>query len=177
MLVFFTLLEMLLCCLLGSNIFFCIVILIYIFCPIFGFFFISLDVNSLFDWFYFLWIELCCFFLACIKLGVNTVIIGGESLNSGYSLLGGVRALVQTALYEVWLVFILVYFVVLICGYRLFLFLPILLMVNYSFSFLVTNLIYFLFGWDYPYSFWFCWRRFWACFWFVILNMVVGGLL
>jgi len=56
--------------------------------------------------------------LACIRLGVNTVIIGGESLNSGYSLLGGVRALVQTVSYEVRLVFILVYFV-LICGYNL----------------------------------------------------------
>ena len=40
------------------------------------------------------------FFLAYIRLGVNTVIIGGESLNSGYSLLGGVPALVQTV---VWL--------------------------------------------------------------------------
>ena len=38
--------------------------------------------------------------MACIRLGVNTVIIGGESLNSGYSLSGGVRALVQTV---VWL--------------------------------------------------------------------------
>ena len=38
--------------------------------------------------------------MASIRLGVNTVIIGGESLNSGYSLSGGVRALVQTV---VWL--------------------------------------------------------------------------
>ena len=40
------------------------------------------------------------FFLACNRLGVCTVIIAGWSSNSGYSLLGGLRALAQTFSYE-----------------------------------------------------------------------------
>jgi len=41
--------------------------------------------------------------------------IAGWSSNSGYSLLGGLRALAQTISYEVKLAFILFSFVVLIC--------------------------------------------------------------
>jgi NADH-ubiquinone oxidoreductase chain 1 len=52
-------------------------------------------------------------------LGVYTVIIAGWSSNSGYSLLGGLRALAQTISYEVSLAFILLSFVVLISGYDL----------------------------------------------------------
>nr|YP_009350493.1 NADH dehydrogenase subunit 1 [Orientotermes emersoni]AQP27191.1 NADH dehydrogenase subunit 1 [Orientotermes emersoni] len=94
--------------------------LIYYFSPIFGFFlsllvwllvpylsgFISFDLGLL-------------FFLACTSLGVYTVMIAGWSSNSGYSLLGGLRALAQTISYEVSLAFILLSFVVLIGGYNL----------------------------------------------------------
>nr|AIY61580.1 NADH dehydrogenase subunit 1 [Prorhinotermes canalifrons] len=59
------------------------------------------------------------FFLACTSLGVYTVMIAGWSSNSGYSLLGGLRALAQTISYEVSLAFILLSFVVLISGYDL----------------------------------------------------------
>jgi NADH-ubiquinone oxidoreductase chain 1 len=59
------------------------------------------------------------FFLACTRLGVYTIMIAGWSSNSGYSLLGGLRALAQTISYEVRLAFILFSFVVLICGYNL----------------------------------------------------------
>nr|WNH36630.1 NADH dehydrogenase subunit 1 [Nasutitermes canaliculatus] len=94
--------------------------LIYYFSPIFGFFlsllvwllvpylsgFISFDLGLL-------------FFLACTSLGVYTVMIAGWSSNSGYSLLGGLRALAQTISYEVSLAFILLSFVILVCGYNL----------------------------------------------------------
>lgn len=94
--------------------------LIYYFSPIFGFFlsllvwllipylsgFISFDLGLL-------------FFLACTSLGVYTVIIAGWSSNSGYSLLGGLRALAQTISYEVRLAFILLSFVILVCRYNL----------------------------------------------------------
>nr|WNL53938.1 NADH dehydrogenase subunit 1 [Coptotermes truncatus] len=59
------------------------------------------------------------FFLACTSLGVYTVMIAGWSSNSGYSLLGGLRALAQTISYEVSLAFILFSFVILICSYNL----------------------------------------------------------
>ncbi|MXE89526.1 NADH-quinone oxidoreductase subunit H [Escherichia coli] len=59
------------------------------------------------------------FFLACTRLGVYTVMVAGWSSNSGYSLLGGLRALAQTISYEVRLAFILLSFVVLISGYDL----------------------------------------------------------
>jgi NADH-ubiquinone oxidoreductase chain 1 len=45
--------------------------------------------------------------------------IAGWSSNSGYSLLGGLRALAQTISYEVRLAFILLSFVILVCGYDL----------------------------------------------------------
>nr|WNH36604.1 NADH dehydrogenase subunit 1 [Nasutitermes canaliculatus]WNH36617.1 NADH dehydrogenase subunit 1 [Nasutitermes canaliculatus] len=94
--------------------------LIYYFSPIFGFFlsllvwllvpylsgFISFDLGLL-------------FFLACTSLGVYTVMIAGWSSNSGYSLLGGLRALAQTISYEVSLAFILLSFVILVCSYNL----------------------------------------------------------
>jgi NADH-ubiquinone oxidoreductase chain 1 len=59
------------------------------------------------------------FFLACTRLCLYTVMIAGWSSNSGYSLLGGLRALAQTISYEVRLAFILLYFVVLVCRYDL----------------------------------------------------------
>nr|WNH36526.1 NADH dehydrogenase subunit 1 [Nasutitermes sp. 1 MLW-2023a]WNH36539.1 NADH dehydrogenase subunit 1 [Nasutitermes sp. 1 MLW-2023a] len=94
--------------------------LVYYFSPIFGFFlsllvwllipylsgFISFDLGLL-------------FFLACTSLGVYTVMIAGWSSNSGYSLLGGLRALAQTISYEVSLAFILLSFVILVCSYNL----------------------------------------------------------
>nr|QXT44010.1 NADH dehydrogenase subunit 1 [Astratotermes hilarus]QXT44023.1 NADH dehydrogenase subunit 1 [Astratotermes hilarus] len=97
--------------------------LIYYFSPVFGFFlallvwvlvpylsgFVSFDLGLL-------------FFLACTSLGVYTVMIAGWSSNSGYSLLGGLRALAQTISYEVSLAFILLSFVILICSYDLFYF-------------------------------------------------------
>ena len=52
------------------------------------------------------------FFLACTRLGVYTIMIAGWSSNSGYSLLGGLRALAQTISYKVRLAFILLSFVV-----------------------------------------------------------------
>jgi NADH-ubiquinone oxidoreductase chain 1 len=125
--------------------------LIYYFSPIFGFFlsllfwllilylsgFISFDLGLL-------------FFLACTRLGVYTVIIAAWSSNSGYSLLGGLRALAQTISYEVRLAFILLSFVVLVCRYNLayfYLFLS-LLVINFLFSSFVVYLIYFLFSWN-----------------------------
>nr|WNL53769.1 NADH dehydrogenase subunit 1 [Nasutitermes sp. 1 MLW-2023a] len=94
--------------------------LVYYFSPVFGFFlsllvwllipylsgFVSFDLGLL-------------FFLACTSLGVYTVMIAGWSSNSGYSLLGGLRALAQTISYEVSLAFILLSFVILICSYNL----------------------------------------------------------
>ena len=59
------------------------------------------------------------FFLACMRLGVYTVMTAGWSSDSGYSLLGSLRALTQTISYEVRLAFILLSFVILICRYIL----------------------------------------------------------
>jgi len=59
------------------------------------------------------------FFWACNRLGVYAVTIAGWSSNSGYSLLGVLRALAQTISHEVRLAFILLSFVVLICRYNL----------------------------------------------------------
>nr|QXI86616.1 NADH dehydrogenase subunit 1 [Allognathotermes hypogeus]QXT44192.1 NADH dehydrogenase subunit 1 [Allognathotermes hypogeus] len=94
--------------------------LIYYFSPIFGFF-LSLLVWVLFPYLSgFISFELgLLFFLACTSLGVYTVMIAGWSSNSGYSLLGGLRALAQTISYEVSLAFILLSFVVLVCSYNL----------------------------------------------------------
>jgi NADH-ubiquinone oxidoreductase chain 1 len=94
--------------------------LIYYFSPIFGFF-LSLLVWLLIPYLSgFISFELgLLFFLACTRLGVYTVMIAGWSSNSGYSLLGGLRALAQTISYEVRLAFILLSFVVLICRYNL----------------------------------------------------------
>nr|QZK22051.1 NADH dehydrogenase subunit 1 [Amitermes sp. QLD_178] len=94
--------------------------LIYYFSPIFGFF-LSLLVWLLIPYLSgFISFELgLLFFLACTSLGVYTVMIAGWSSNSGYSLLGGLRALAQTISYEVSLAFVLLSFVVLICSYNL----------------------------------------------------------
>nr|WMY24208.1 NADH dehydrogenase subunit 1 [nr. Quasitermes sp.] len=94
--------------------------LIYYFSPIFGFF-LSLLVWLLVPYLSgFVSFELgLLFFLACTSLGVYTVMIAGWSSNSGYSLLGGLRALAQTISYEVSLAFILLSFVVLISSYDL----------------------------------------------------------
>nr|AQP30269.1 NADH dehydrogenase subunit 1 [Tumulitermes sp. AUS49] len=94
--------------------------LIYYFSPIFGFF-LSLLVWLLIPYLSgFISFELgLLFFLACTSLGVYTVMIAGWSSNSGYSLLGGLRALAQTISYEVSLAFILLSFVILICSYNL----------------------------------------------------------
>nr|AIY61957.1 NADH dehydrogenase subunit 1 [Caetetermes taquarussu] len=94
--------------------------LIYYFSPIFGFF-LSLLVWLLIPYLSgYISFELgLLFFLACTSLGVYTVMIAGWSSNSGYSLLGGLRALAQTISYEVSLAFILLSFVVLICSYNL----------------------------------------------------------
>nr|WMY24299.1 NADH dehydrogenase subunit 1 [Gnathamitermes sp. n.] len=94
--------------------------LIYYFSPIFGFF-LSLLVWLLIPYLSgFVSFELgLLFFLACTSLGVYTVMIAGWSSNSGYSLLGALRALAQTISYEVSLAFILLSFVVLICSYNL----------------------------------------------------------
>nr|QZK21635.1 NADH dehydrogenase subunit 1 [Amitermes sp. ANIC 0930] len=94
--------------------------LIYYFSPVFGFF-LSLLIWLLIPYLSgFISFELgLLFFLACTSLGVYTVMIAGWSSNSGYSLLGGLRALAQTISYEVSLAFILLSFVVLICSYNL----------------------------------------------------------
>jgi len=94
--------------------------LIYYFSPVFGFF-LSLLVWLVIPYLSgFVSFELgLLFFLACTRLGVYTVIIAGWSSNSGYSLLGGLRALAQTISYEVRLAFILLSFVVLVCRYNL----------------------------------------------------------
>nr|WCS92050.1 NADH dehydrogenase subunit 1 [Dyscolus orthomus] len=59
------------------------------------------------------------FFLACISLGVYTVMIAGWSSNSSYSLLGGLRAVAQTISYEVSLALILMSFMILIESFSL----------------------------------------------------------
>nr|AQP26809.1 NADH dehydrogenase subunit 1 [Amitermes sp. 4 TB-2017] len=94
--------------------------LIYYFSPIFGLF-LSLLIWLLIPYLSgFISFELgLLFFLACTSLGVYTVMIAGWSSNSGYSLLGGLRALAQTISYEVSLAFILLSFVVLVCSYNL----------------------------------------------------------
>nr|AQP29539.1 NADH dehydrogenase subunit 1 [Nasutitermes matangensis]AQP30699.1 NADH dehydrogenase subunit 1 [Nasutitermes matangensis] len=94
--------------------------LIYYFSPVFGFF-LSLLVWLLVPYLSgFVSFELgLLFFLACTSLGVYTVMIAGWSSNSGYSLLGGLRALAQTISYEVSLAFILLSFVILISSYNL----------------------------------------------------------
>nr|YP_009350402.1 NADH dehydrogenase subunit 1 [Crepititermes verruculosus]AQP26987.1 NADH dehydrogenase subunit 1 [Crepititermes verruculosus] len=94
--------------------------LIYYFSPIFGFF-LSLLIWLLVPYLSgFISFELgLLFFLACTSLGVYTVMIAGWSSNSGYSLLGGLRALAQTISYEVSLAFILLSFAVLVCSYNL----------------------------------------------------------
>jgi NADH-ubiquinone oxidoreductase chain 1 len=94
--------------------------LVYYFSPIFGFF-LSLLVWLLIPYLSgFISFELgLLFFLACTRLGVYTVIIAGWSSNSGYSLLGALRALAQTISYEVRLAFILLSFVILVCRYNL----------------------------------------------------------
>nr|YP_009350753.1 NADH dehydrogenase subunit 1 [Ophiotermes mirandus]AQP27692.1 NADH dehydrogenase subunit 1 [Ophiotermes mirandus] len=94
--------------------------LVYYFSPIFGFF-LSLLVWLLIPYLSgFISFELgLLFFLACTSLGVYTVMIAGWSSNSGYSLLGGLRALAQTISYEVSLAFILLSFVILVCSYNL----------------------------------------------------------
>nr|YP_011021936.1 NADH dehydrogenase subunit 1 [Engelitermes zambo]WQM47284.1 NADH dehydrogenase subunit 1 [Engelitermes zambo]WQM47297.1 NADH dehydrogenase subunit 1 [Engelitermes zambo]WQM47310.1 NADH dehydrogenase subunit 1 [Engelitermes zambo]WQM47323.1 NADH dehydrogenase subunit 1 [Engelitermes zambo] len=94
--------------------------LVYYFSPVFGFF-LSLLVWLLIPYLSgFISFELgLLFFLACTSLGVYTVMIAGWSSNSGYSLLGGLRALAQTISYEVSLAFILLSFVVLVCSYNL----------------------------------------------------------
>nr|AQP27757.1 NADH dehydrogenase subunit 1 [Nasutitermes sp. FG-ND2-30] len=94
--------------------------LIYYFSPVFGFF-LSLLVWLLVPYLSgFISFELgLLFFLACTSLGVYTVMIAGWSSNSGYSLLGGLRALAQTISYEVSLAFILLSFVVLVSSYSL----------------------------------------------------------
>nr|YP_009128255.1 NADH dehydrogenase subunit 1 [Reticulitermes aculabialis]YP_009642871.1 NADH dehydrogenase subunit 1 [Reticulitermes leptomandibularis]YP_010025545.1 NADH dehydrogenase subunit 1 [Reticulitermes ovatilabrum]YP_010352244.1 NADH dehydrogenase subunit 1 [Reticulitermes dabieshanensis]AJO61991.1 NADH dehydrogenase subunit 1 [Reticulitermes aculabialis]QCP70909.1 NADH dehydrogenase subunit 1 [Reticulitermes leptomandibularis]QOQ35844.1 NADH dehydrogenase subunit 1 [Reticulitermes ovatilabrum]U len=94
--------------------------LVYYFSPVFGLF-LSLLVWLLIPYLSgFISFELgLLFFLACTSLGVYTVMVAGWSSNSGYSLLGGLRALAQTISYEVSLAFILLSFVVLICSYNL----------------------------------------------------------
>nr|YP_009350454.1 NADH dehydrogenase subunit 1 [Nasutitermes octopilis]AQP27078.1 NADH dehydrogenase subunit 1 [Nasutitermes octopilis] len=94
--------------------------LIYYFSPVFGFF-LSLLVWLLIPYLSgFISFELgLLFFLACTSLGVYTIMIAGWSSNSGYSLLGGLRALAQTISYEVSLAFILLSFVILISSYNL----------------------------------------------------------
>nr|QXT44127.1 NADH dehydrogenase subunit 1 [Heimitermes laticeps]QXT44166.1 NADH dehydrogenase subunit 1 [Heimitermes laticeps] len=94
--------------------------LIYYFSPIFGFF-LSLLVWVLIPYLSgFISFELgMLFFLSCTSLGVYTVMIAGWSSNSGYSLLGALRALAQTISYEVSLAFILLSFVILVCSYNL----------------------------------------------------------
>nr|AQP28555.1 NADH dehydrogenase subunit 1 [Subulitermes sp. G712] len=94
--------------------------LIYYFSPVFGLF-LSLLVWLLIPYLSgFISFELgLLFFLACTSLGVYTIMIAGWSSNSGYSLLGGLRALAQTISYEVSLAFILLSFVILICSYNL----------------------------------------------------------
>jgi NADH-ubiquinone oxidoreductase chain 1 len=66
--------------------------------------FVGLVIGPLFEWVYFIRVGLVILFfifLACTSLGVYTVMIAGWSSNSGYSLLGGLRALAQTISYEV----------------------------------------------------------------------------
>nr|AUR39207.1 NADH dehydrogenase subunit 1 [Reticulitermes kanmonensis]QFP98691.1 NADH dehydrogenase subunit 1 [Reticulitermes periflaviceps] len=94
--------------------------LVYYFSPVFGLF-LSLLVWLLIPYLSgFISFELgLLFFLACTSLGVYTVMVAGWSSNSGYSLLGGLRALAQTVSYEVSLAFILFSFVILICSYNL----------------------------------------------------------
>jgi len=62
------------------------------------------------------------FFLACLRVGVYTVIFAGWSSNSIYALLGGLRAVAQTISYEVRLVLIFLSVIFLVGRYNLFVF-------------------------------------------------------
>nr|YP_010172178.1 NADH dehydrogenase subunit 1 [Sinopoppia nigroflagella]QSF20076.1 NADH dehydrogenase subunit 1 [Sinopoppia nigroflagella] len=57
------------------------------------------------------------FFLCCISFGVYGIMIAGWSSNSKYSLLGGLRSIVQTISYEVSMALILMSFIFLIENY------------------------------------------------------------
>nr|QQO80812.1 NADH dehydrogenase subunit 1 [Cryptophyllium westwoodii] len=57
------------------------------------------------------------FFLCCSSLNVYSIMIGGWSSNSNYSLLGGLRSVAQTISYEVSLFLIILSFVVLVGDY------------------------------------------------------------
>nr|YP_008993141.1 NADH dehydrogenase subunit 1 [Epiophlebia superstes]AFM83563.1 NADH dehydrogenase subunit 1 [Epiophlebia superstes] len=59
------------------------------------------------------------FFLCCTSMGVYSVMISGWSSNSGFALLGGLRAVAQTISYEVSLSLILMSFIFLSGGYSL----------------------------------------------------------
>jgi NADH:ubiquinone oxidoreductase subunit H len=120
LLVFFSLLDMLLNCLLGSSIFLWFLIIQFIFFSCFGVFcfFIGLCGHSLFEWFHFFWVGFV-FFLARTRLSVYMVMVVGWSSDSGCCLLGGFRTLTQTISYAVWLAFILLSFVVLVSRYDL----------------------------------------------------------
>ena len=123
--------------------------LIQYFSPIFGFS-LSLLVWLLVPYLNgFISFELGVFFLSCTRLGVYTVIIAGWSSNFRYSLLGALRALAQTISYKVRLVFILFYFVVLVCRCNLayfYFFQVYLWSIFLSPPLSFCHLIYFLFG-------------------------------
>nr|AAV49051.1 NADH dehydrogenase subunit 1 [Perga condei] len=59
------------------------------------------------------------FILCCLSLGVYSIMIGGWSSNSKYSLLGGIRSVAQTISYEVCLMILLLSMVVFIEGFNL----------------------------------------------------------
>ena len=72
-----------------------------------------------------------------------------EIKKTGYSLLGGLRALAQTISYEVRLAFILFSFVVFVCTYNFayfYFFLQVYLWLIFLFSSFIFCFIYFLFG-------------------------------
>ena len=93
----------------------------YYFSPIFSLF-VSLLIWSIIpSWFGLYRFNLgLLFFLCCTRVGVYTVIIAGWSSNSIYALLGGLRAVAQTISYEVRLALILISFIFLSNGYRIY---------------------------------------------------------
>jgi hypothetical protein len=86
----------------------------------------------------------CYFFLACTRLGVNTVIIGGWSSNSGYSLLGALRALAQNISFS----WVFIYAELLCCAIRHDLLLLIILLFIYGFCLLIKKLSWLLYFCD-----------------------------
>nr|AMW67825.1 NADH dehydrogenase subunit 1 [Nallachius americanus] len=62
------------------------------------------------------------FMLCCLSMGVYGVLVAGWSSNSSYAMLGGLRSVAQTISYEVSMALLLMFFMLMIGGFNLFMF-------------------------------------------------------